>query len=81
MSKRIEQAMEVLAAGGYIRHALETDRYTRREQFKVRLRDANGNNVSGFGFKTFFALRDSGRLTTRDCPRGSTWPTEYVLAR
>jgi hypothetical protein len=75
---KTERALEVLKSGGYFRKQLEST-YRNGEQFKTRLRDANGHVVSGIGIKTFFALEDAGKLAYRPCTSSSVWPSEYQL--
>lgn len=81
LSKRAEKAWGILDDGGFFRHALEMNRYTGREQFQTRLYDNNRQIVKGIGIKTRFELEDAGLLQTRECPKSSTWPTEYVARR
>jgi hypothetical protein len=78
LSRRAERALEILEDGGYFRHALETNYHTRREQFQTRLYDRDRNVVKGFSFKAHQELQDNGLLAIRECPKSSTWPTEYV---
>jgi hypothetical protein len=81
LSPRAEKAWSILEDGGFFRHALESNGYTRREQFKTRLYDKNRRPVQNIGIKTRFELEDAGLLQVRPCPTSSTWPTEYVAAR
>ena len=76
MNRRTEQALQTLKAGGFFRQQLETQ-YRGGEKFTTRLRDAAGQVVKGVGFKTFYELE--AQLCTRDCPRSTVWPTEWVL--
>lgn len=65
MSKRAQQALEVLANGGRYLHQLERDSYTGREQFQHRLSyktTAYSAPIKGFGAATFFELQDLGLL-------------------
>lgn len=78
LSKRALKALEILGAGGYFREALETQ-FRGGEKFEVRLRSAGGAKVKGFGWKCRKELLDAGLLRWRECPRGSTFPTEHVL--
>lgn len=81
LSARAQKALDVLRAGGKIRKALETDPYTRREQFQIRLIDCNGKRVPGFGFKTFYELEDN-RAIQYHHPYdsvSSVWPQEWIL--
>lgn len=81
LSKRAKLALDVLADGGYFRHALETNNYNGREQFITRLLDRKGHVVRGIGFKTRCELEDNDFLVQRDCPTSTTWPTEYILKK
>ncbi len=78
LSKRALKAQAVLKAGGYFRNQLERT-YHGGEQFTTRLRDHLGQVVPGYGFKTHLELEKAGVLRTRDCPRSTVWPTEWVL--
>jgi hypothetical protein len=77
MDGRAKKALAVLEAGGYFRKALETQ-WRGGEKFAMRLRNANGHVVAGYGFKTFYALEDAGLLQQRDCAPSSVWPSEWV---
>lgn len=80
LSKRAEQALEVLKAGGKFRKALETQ-YRGGEKFAMHLYDAGGKVVKGFGFQTFYELIDAKKLTyvhPYDA-RSSAWPQEWFL--
>lgn len=74
---KTEKALEVLKAGGYFRKALETQ-YRGGEKFEMRLRNAQGEVVKGFGYATFYALEKS--LKNRACQSSSVWPQEWELA-
>ena len=78
LTARAEKAWKVLEQGGYFRHALETNSYTGREQFRTRLFNKDRRAVRGIGIQTRFELEDAGLLKQRNCPPSSTWPTEYV---
>lgn len=80
LSKKAQAVLVLMQAGAYWRHALEKDDYTGREQFKTRLRDANGYVIKGYGFQTRQEMMDAYLLVRRDCPRSSVWPTEHELA-
>ena len=80
LSKKAQDALVLMQAGAYWRHALEADSYNGREQFKVRLRDANGHVIKGYGFQTRQEMLDAYLLVRRDCPCSSAWPTEHELA-
>ncbi len=76
MGKREATAIEVLKSGGYFRKALE--RTYMGEKFVTRLRTAGGGVVPGVGFATFAKLWEEGKLRSRECAKGSTWPREYA---
>lgn len=73
---KLETARQVLTQGGYFRKALERN-YHGGETFVTRLRNANGQVVRGIGFQTFVKLENE--LAYRECPSGSTWPSEWQL--
>lgn len=75
---RKEAALAVLADGGYFREALESS-YRGGEKFNMRLRSASGSVVNGFGYKTYYELKEAGLLRYRSCSKSSVWPSEYVL--
>lgn len=81
LSARATHALEVLRAGGKFRKALETDRFTRREQFQTRLLEAGGHVVSGIGFATRVELEAAGLICYQHPhdARCSAWPEEWVL--
>lgn len=81
LSSRAVRALEVLQAGGKFRYALETDRYTRRDQFRMRLIGADGRLVAGIGYQAKVELEQAGRLQYQHPhdARGSAWPQEWVL--
>jgi len=62
LSKRAARVVEICKAGGYARHMLETDPYTRREQFAVRVFDASGNVVKRLGYKAVFEAVEAGAI-------------------
>lgn len=78
LSKKARTAVEMMKAGAYWRKALETG-WRGREMFETRLRFAGTGVVRGFGFKTWAELEAASLLTTRECAKSSTWPTEWVL--
>jgi hypothetical protein len=80
MKARTLKAIEVLKAGGYFREALETQ-HRGGEKFTVRLRNAEGKVVPGFGFATRQELMKAEMLEWRESARSSTWPTEHVLKK
>jgi hypothetical protein len=51
------RALAVLKEGGEFRYALEMSSYTRREQFKARLKTAAGRTVGGIGVSTMYELK------------------------
>jgi hypothetical protein len=71
-------ALEILAAGGYFRKALESSYYG-GEKFATRLYRPGRIAVKGIGIKTLWALEDEGLLKKRSCPKSSTWGEEWVL--
>lgn len=62
LSRRAEQALEILSNGGEMVHRLERNGYTGREQFQTRfcVSGAWGSAVKGLGFKTRCELEDAG---------------------
>lgn len=62
LSRRAEQALEILANGGEMVHRLERNGYTGRDQFQTRFctSAAWGSAVKGLGFKTRCELEDAG---------------------
>lgn len=62
LSKRAQQALEVLANGGEMVHRLERNSYTGREQFQTRFCASAAWNsaVKGLGFATRTELEDAG---------------------
>ncbi len=62
LSRRAEQALEILANGGEMVHRLERNNYTGREQFQTRFCINAGwsSAVKGLGFKTRCELEDAG---------------------
>jgi len=62
LSKRAQQALDLLANGGEMVHRLERNRYTGREQFHTRfcVSAAWNGAVKGLGFKTRCELEDAG---------------------
>ena len=78
LNKREELALNTLATGGYFRKALERT-YQGRDQFVMRLRDANGQVVKGVGYATWSKFNNMRVLKDRPCTCTSTWPTEWAL--
>jgi len=60
LSTRASDALNVLADGGSFRYGLETNSYTRREQFQWRLKAANGCTVRGIGGAAYRELVKAG---------------------
>lgn len=81
LSSRATKALDVLQAGGKFRYALETDRYTGRDKFRMRLLDANSRVVAGVGYQAKVELEQAGQLQYRHPhdARSSAWPQEWVL--
>lgn len=59
LSKRAQQALDLLADGGRMVERLERNSYTGREQFHTRF-VIGGQVVRGLGVKTKFELQDAG---------------------
>lgn len=62
LSKRAQQALEVLSNGGEMVHRLERNSYTGREQFETRFCASAAWNsvVKGLGFATRTELEKAG---------------------
>jgi len=62
LSKRAQQALDLLANGGEIQHRLERNGYTGREQFETRFcaTTAWSSAVKGLGFATRTELEKAG---------------------
>ena len=82
LSKRAQEALDVLADGGRFVNRLERNSYTGREQFHMRLQRtaAWSSTVPGIGFATYRELTDLGFLV-RDFAGGSSVTEPYKLAR
>ena len=80
LSKRAQQALEILANGGEMVHRLERNGYTGREQFQTRFcASASWSSaVKGLGHATRFELEDAG-FAFRVAHRSSV-STHYKLA-
>jgi hypothetical protein len=78
LNGRGRRVVEILAAGGFARSALETG-YGGREKFCVRVYDADGALVPGLGYAAVANAIAVGALISRPCARSSTWPSEYVI--
>lgn len=68
LSNRARKALDVLADGGRIRHGLQRNSFTGREQFAYTLSVRGGGRVSGFGGATFNELEKAGLLTRDGTP-------------
>ena len=79
-SARATAALRILEEGGRFSEALERG-YGGREQLAMRLLDASGRQVNGFGYKTFYELRDAGRLRRIPGPQGSALRSHWALDR
>ena len=77
LSKRAQQAIELMKTGAYWRNQLEAQ-YRGGEKFKTRLYK-NGHPVRGFGFQTHDEMERAGLLQWRECSKSSVWPTEWTL--
>ena len=80
LSSLARKALEVLKEGGEFRYALETSSYTRREQFKARLKTTFGRTVRGIGISTMYELKGHGLIVPANSTsvstyyRLNTWP-------
>ena len=80
LSKRAQQALDILANGGEMVHRLERNGYTGREQFHTRFcaSAAWSSAVKGLGHATRYELEDAG-FAFRIAHRTSV-ATHYKLA-
>lgn len=80
LSKRAQQALDVLANGGEMVHRLERNSYTGREQFETRFcaSAAWSSVVKGLGFATRTELEKAGFLFK--VAHRSSVATHYKLA-
>jgi hypothetical protein len=62
LSTLARKALDVLNEGGEFRYALETNSYTKSEQFRTRLKNSGGGTVRGIGFVTTDELRREGMI-------------------
>lgn len=62
LSNRAQKALDILADGGCFHHVLETNSYTRRDQFQYRLTGPNGGRIAGIGLSAFYELDKAGFL-------------------
>lgn len=77
LSRRAQQAIDLMRNGAYWRNQLETQ-YRGGEKFKTRLYK-DGCPIRGFGFQTHNEMEKAGLLQWRQTAPSSVWPTEYVL--
>ena len=73
LSTMARKALAVLKEGGEFRYALEMSRYTRREQFKARLKNATGRTVRGIGVSTMYELKGHGLIVPANSTSVSTY--------
>ena len=79
MSRRAADALTVLADGGCFRYGLETNSYTRREQFQWRLKAANRSVVPGVGGAAYRELVKLGFAFCSEAQGFTGIATEYRL--
>ena len=60
LGTRAAAALAILREGGHFSYGLETNGYTRREQFQWRLKTKGGGIAKGFGSKTYHELVAAG---------------------
>lgn len=75
ISVRSEKALKILSDGGKFCRRLETDPYTRREQFQYRLLNEEGYIIKGYGLATFDELHRAGLL--RICETNTSVSTYF----
>jgi hypothetical protein len=73
LSSLARKALKVLQEGGEFRYALETSSYTRRGQFRARLKTASGRTVRGIGVSTMFELKGQGLIVPANSTSVSTY--------
>lgn len=73
LSTLARKALEVLREGGEFRYALEMSSYTRRDQFKARLKSASGQTVRGIGVSTMYELKGHGLIVPTNSTSVSTY--------
>ena len=73
LSTMAKKALAVLQEGGEFRYALEMNSYTRREQFKARLKNATGRTVRGIGVSTMYELKGHGMIVPANSTSVSTY--------
>ncbi|EIM30372.1 hypothetical protein [Microvirga lotononidis] len=67
------KALTLLQESREFRYALETSSYTRREQFKARLKTASGRMVRGIGISTMYELKGHGLIVPANSTSVSTY--------
>jgi hypothetical protein len=73
LSTLARKALKVLREGGEFRYPLETSSYTRREQFKARLKTASGRTVRGIGVSAMYELNGNGLIVPANSTSVSTY--------
>ena len=73
LSSLARKALKVLNEGGEFRYALEMSSYTRREQFRARLKTASGRTVRGIGVSTMYQLKGHGLIVPANSTSVSTY--------
>jgi hypothetical protein len=73
LSSMARKALKVLKEGGEFRYALEMSSYTRREQFRARLKNASGRTVRGIGVSTMYELKRHGLIAPANSTSVSTY--------
>ena len=79
LSTKAQKVLGFLARGGYFSHKLETNSYTRRDQFQTRLYSADGYVLKGYGFVVCEELKDAGAIGYIETAESSVWETRYVI--
>lgn len=80
MSRKAQEALEVLANGGRFVNRLERNSYNGREQFHRRLQRSSAwsSAIKGYGSAVFYELQGLGFLVRG---QGSSVSEEYVLRK
>jgi hypothetical protein len=73
LSSLAREALKVLKEGGEFRYALEIRSYTRREQFRARLKTASGGTVRGIGVSAMYELKGHGLIVPANSTSVSTY--------
>lgn len=79
LTARENEAFEILKAGGYFRYALETV-YGGREQFQMRLRNAQHQVIKGFGYAAMRKFEKMGLLGITQFEQSSVWGQNTFIA-